>query len=131
TRHEAQLPILNDLHYTIGFALSADDAWLALRGVRTLALRMEQSAQSAMAVCQALQQWPQTKQIYHPAWAQDPGHALWRRDALGSNGMLSVALELRPKQMRCLIDALELFGIGFSWGGFESLVQWVDAKDLQ
>lgn len=131
TRHESHVALLNDVHYTIGFALSADDAWLALRGVRTMPLRMQQSARSALAVCTALQQWPEVQQIYHPAWPGDPGHALWQRDALGANGLLSVALSLSPDQTRRLVDALELFAIGFSWGGFESLVQWVSADDVQ
>jgi len=131
TRHEEYLPTLYDTHYTIGFSVSADDAWLALRGVRTLPLRMQRSAESALEVCQALDEWPEVKQIYHPAWPKDAGHELWQRDALGSNGMLSFAWSLSPAQTRTFVDALQLFGIGFSWGGFESLIQWVSAKDLE
>ncbi len=59
--------------------------------------------------------------LFHPAWPQDPGHALWQRDCTGSNGMLSVELRLSPAAARVFVDELELFGIGFSWGGYESL----------
>ncbi|HCP77128.1 MAG TPA: cystathionine beta-lyase, partial [Pusillimonas sp.] len=75
--------------------------------------------------------WSQTVQIYHPAWPQDPGHALWERDCTGSNGMLAVELAMTEAQSRRFVDALKLFGIGFSWGGFESLVQWVDPLALK
>jgi len=131
TRHESHMKTLHDAHYAIGFAVSADDCWLVLRGVRTLPLRMEQSAQSALKVCEALTAWPEVEQIYHPAWPQDPGHALWQRDALGSNGMLSFAWSLSPAQTRIFVDSLQYFGIGFSWGGFESLIQWVNTSAVQ
>lgn len=131
TRHVSHMKILHDAHYAIGFAISADDCWLALRGVRTLPLRMEQSAQSALKVCKALAAWPEVEQIYHPAWEDDPGHAVWRRDALGSNGMLSFAWSLSRAQTRVFVDSLRYFGIGFSWGGFESLIQWVNTNDLR
>lgn len=118
-------------HYAMGYSVSADDAWLALRGVRTLPIRLRQHAQNALAVCQHLESLPQVVRIYHPAWPQDPGHALWQRDCTGSNGMLAVELTLNEAQSRRFIDALTLFGIGFSWGGFESLSQWVDVSALK
>ncbi|MDV2116295.1 cystathionine beta-lyase [Alcaligenes faecalis] len=121
---------LHDNHYALGFSISADDAWLALRGVRTLPIRMRESASNALAVCQFLDSRPEVVRIYHPAWPQDPGHALWQRDCTGSNGMLSVQLKLNNAQARVFVDALTLFGIGFSWGGFESLVQLVDTSFL-
>jgi cystathionine beta-lyase len=121
---------LHDNHYALGFSISADDAWLALRGVRTLPIRMRESAANALAVCQFLDSRSEVTRIYHPAWPQDPGHALWQRDCTGSNGMLSVQLRLNNAQARAFVDALTLFGIGFSWGGFESLVQLVDTAFL-
>lgn len=117
---------LHDNHYALGFSISADDVWLALRGVRTLPIRMRESAANALKVCEFLAARPEVTRIYHPAWPQDPGHALWRRDCTGSNGMLSMQLRLTQAQARAFVDALTLFGIGFSWGGFESLVQLVD-----
>lgn len=122
---------LNETHYAMGYSISADDAWLAIRGARTLPLRMRQTAANALRVCEHLASLPDVARIYHPAWPHDPGHALWQRDCSGSNGMLSVELALGHDAGRRFVDALALFGIGFSWGGFESLVQWVDPAALR
>ncbi|HLS21958.1 MAG TPA: PLP-dependent transferase, partial [Paenalcaligenes sp.] len=85
---------------------------------------------SALQLCEQLALWPEVQRIFHPAWPEDPGHALWQRDAQGSNGMLSIACDWTPAQTRAFVDGLQYFGIGFSWGGFESLVQWVDTPAL-
>lgn len=121
---------MHQTHYAMGMSVSADDVWLALRGVRTLPIRMRQSAENALEICEFLSERPEVARIYHPAWPDDAGHALWLRDCTGSNGMLAVQLKLNPAQARCLVEALTLFGIGFSWGGFESLVQLVDHATL-
>jgi len=121
---------LNRTQYAMGYSVSADDAWLALRGVRTLPIRMAQHARHALQVCEFLATCPEVARIYHPAWPDDPGHALWQRDCTGSNGMLAVELRLSSEASRRFVDALRLFGIGFSWGGFESLVQWVTPGEL-
>lgn len=121
---------LNDTHYAMGYSISADDAWLAIRGARTLPVRMRTTADHALQVCQFLATRPEVNRIHHPAWSQDPGHALWARDCQGSNGMLSIGLTLDTQACRAFVDHLRLFGIGFSWGGFESLVQWVDPAAL-
>lgn len=121
---------INDTHYAMGYSISADDAWLAIRGVRTLAIRLKQSADNALKICEFFASRPETQRIFHPAWPDDAGHALWQRDCTGSNGMLSVALSLDDASSRRFVDSLTLFGIGFSWGGFESLVQWVDRSSL-
>ncbi|MGO3740967.1 cystathionine beta-lyase [Kerstersia sp.] len=126
TRDAALGDRLSRTQYALGYALSADDAWLALRGLRTLPLRMTEQARSALRICEFLAGRPETRAIYHPAWPGDAGHALWQRDAQGSNGLLTVALNLSHDEGRRFVDALTLFGIGFSWGGFESLVQWVE-----
>lgn len=126
TRDAALGDRLSRTQYALGYALSADDAWLALRGLRTLPLRMTEQAHSALRICEFLAARPETRAIYHPAWPGDAGHALWQRDASGSNGLLSVAFNLSHDAGRRFVDALTLFGIGFSWGGFESLVQWVE-----
>ena len=122
---------LNETHYAMGYSISADDAWLAIRGSRTLPLRMRQTAAHALKVCEHLATLAQVARIYHPAWEHDLGHALWQRDCTGSNGMLAVKLKLDHDAGRRFVDALALFGIGFSWGGFESLVQWVDPAALR
>ncbi len=127
---ESLVPIINDTHYAMGYTIGADDAWLALRGVRTLPLRMRQHAQNALEVCRFLAGRSEVARIFHPAWPDDAGHALWQRDCTGSNGLLSVELKLGYEQGRRFVDALQLFSIGFSWGGFESLVQWVEPESL-
>lgn len=131
TRDKALAQRINTTHYAMGYSLSADDAWLALRGVRTLGVRLAQHAQNALAVCGFLDAQPQVSRVFHPAWHKDPGHALWQRDCTGSNGMLAVHLNLEPEAARRFVDALTLFGIGFSWGGFESLVQYVEPAQLE
>lgn len=117
-------------HYALGFSVSADDAWLALRGVRTLPIRLRESAANALRVCEALAAWPEVARIYHPAWQDDTYHALWQRDATGSNGLLAFSLNVDQARARRFVDALQLFGIGFSWGGFESLVQLVEPSSV-
>ena len=121
---------INRTQYAMGYSISADDAWLALRGVRTLPLRMAQHGRNALQVCEFLAGRAEVARIYHPAWPEDAGHALWQRDCTGSNGMLAIELRLSPEASRRFVDALQLFGIGFSWGGFESLVQWVTRGEL-
>lgn len=117
-------------HYALGYAVSADDVWLAIRGVRTLPLRMRQAGESALQVAAWLQAQPDVVRVYHPALPDDPGHALWQRDCRGSNGMLSFALSGDEAAARRFVHALRLFGIGFSWGGFESLVQLISPSAL-
>jgi len=121
---------INRTQYAMGYSVSADDAWLALRGVRTLPIRMTQHGSNALQVCEFLGQRPEVARIYHPAWPKDAGHALWQRDCTGSNGMMAVELRMGAQASRRFVDALRLFGIGYSWGGFESLVQWVTPGEL-
>jgi cysteine-S-conjugate beta-lyase len=106
----------------MGQTASPDDAALALRGLRTLGARLALHQQNAMAIAQWLQQRPEVKRVLYPALPTDPGHAIWRRDFRGANGLLTLELEDRRVERRdAFIDALRLFGIGASWGGFESL----------
>lgn len=130
TNREDLVPALRTCHYALGYSVSADDVWLALRGVRTMPIRMRESAASALKVCEALSTWAEVEQIYFPAWPQDPGHQFWLRDATGSNGILSFSLNTDPARAARFVDQLQLFAIGFSWGGFESLVQLVDNQTL-
>jgi cystathionine beta-lyase len=116
--------------YAMGNSISADDVWLALRGVKTMAVRMPQHAKNTLQVCEFFATRKEVVRIYHPAWPKDPGHTLWQRDCSGSNGMVSIELSCSPEAAKPFVDALTLFGIGFSWGGYESLVQWVDPHTL-
>jgi cystathionine beta-lyase len=129
-RDPALVGKLHETHYALGSTVSADDAWLALRGARTLGVRLRACAENAMAVCRWLDAQPQVSRIFFPAWPDDAGHALWRRDATGANGLLAVAVDFTEAQVRRLIDSLRLFGIGYSWGGYESLVTQVEPGAL-
>jgi len=115
-------PLIARASEALGQTASPDDAALALRGLRTLGTRLQQHEQHALAVAQWLQGAPEVAQVFYPALPDNPGHGLWRRDFSGANGLLALELRERSTQRRdAFIDALRLFGIGASWGGFESL----------
>ncbi|WP_431099126.1 cystathionine beta-lyase [Polaromonas aquatica] len=106
-----------------GVHAAPDVCWLALRGLRTLAIRLQRHQQTAMAIALWLQQQPQVKRVMFPALASDPGHALWRDQFSGAAGPFT--FELVPcseTSFTAFIDALQLFSLGTSWGGYESLV---------
>lgn len=101
---------------------SPDDAWLGSRGLRTMAVRLAQHQKSALAIAQWLSTRPEVAQVLHPALPSCPGHDYWVRDFKGSSGLFSFVLNGGNEAARAaLIDALDHFGIGYSWGGFESL----------
>ena len=107
----------------LGQTVSPDDAFSALKGLRTAAARMAMHQTHTAEVIGWLQQQPQVRRILYPALPSDPGHALWKRDFKGANGLLSFEFEPRFKQADAdrFVDSLHLFGIGASWGGYESL----------
>lgn len=122
TATKALLPRLKAATYRLGHTVSPDDAALALRGLRTLAVRLDRQEASALAIARWLAAHPAVDQVLHPALPSHPGHALWRRDFTGASGLFSVVLKRGSRhQLGALIDDLQHFGIGFSWGGFESL----------
>jgi cystathionine beta-lyase len=121
--NEAWWPKLRETSRDLGQTASPDDLFLAIRGIRTMDVRLRQHEKSALEVARALQGHAAVKRILHPALPDDPGHALWKRDFLGSCGLFGV--ELAPcsrAQLAALIDGLDFFALGFSWGGYESLV---------
>jgi len=122
TREEAW-PALAAMSDTFGTTVSPDDAYLVLRGARTLAPRLDVHERQGLEVARWLQAQPQVKRVFHPALTDHPGHALWKRDFQGSNGLLSFELQRADDAyLQRFIDALQLFGLGASWGGYESLV---------
>ena len=117
---------------SFGQYVSPDDAYLAARGLRTLGARLRQHELGAVKVAHWLKDQPQVALILHPAFAECPGHDHWRRDFSGSSGLFSFALRGGDKAARDrLVDSLELFGIGYSWGGFESLAVPADTDQLR
>jgi cystathionine beta-lyase len=107
----------------LGAAAAPDDCYLALRGLRTLATRLERHQQTALEIAHWLETRPEVVRVLHPALPSCPGHEIWRRDFSGSNGLLSIALRPVSRQsLAAMLDGMRLFRMGFSWGGFESLV---------
>jgi len=104
-----------------GYGVSPDDCYLALRGFRTIGVRMKQQMANALKVARWLQKHQQVKRVLYPALEGDPGHALWKRDYSGAASLFSFVLAGSERGASAFINALELFGIGSSWGGFESL----------
>jgi cystathionine beta-lyase len=125
-------PRLERASWDLGHAASPDDCWLAARGLRTMAVRLRQHEASARKVARWLKDQPQVARVLHPALPDCPGHAHWKRDFRGSTGLFSFVLNGGDDAARTrLIDGLELFGIGYSWGGYESLAVPVDPEKLR
>jgi len=110
--------------WDMGHSLSPDDAWLGLRGLRTMAVRLKQHEEGALKVARWLGEQPQVGMVLHPALPGCPGHDVWKRDFKGSSGLF--AFELKAGDRALFVESLELFGIGYSWGGYESLAIPVD-----
>jgi len=106
-----------------GGSAAPDDCYLALRGYRTLGVRLARHQENGLALAQWLHQRPEVARVLHPALPQSPDHALWRRDFTGASGLFAVELKPMPEPaLEAMLDGLELFGMGYSWGGFESLI---------
>lgn len=114
---------VKDQAVLLGQWAGPDDMYLGLRGLRTMGVRLKRHWEAGVALAEWLKGRPEVIRVLHPALPDDPGHALWKRDFRGASGLFGV--EIRPVPRRALgamLDGLELFGMGASWGGFESLV---------
>jgi len=121
--NEATFGALYRLWTDMGITASSDDCFLALRGLRTLAVRLARHQANALAVAAWLQSQPEVRQVLYPALPGAPGHALWKRDFLAASGLFGVVLhQVDAARIARMLDGLRLFGLGWSWGGFESLV---------
>lgn len=111
------------MYGALGHYAAPDDCWLAIRGARTLAVRLKQQEQSALEVARWLQARPEVARVLHPALPEDPGHAIWKRDFSGACSLFGVVFQPRYTRDDAIrfVDGLRLFGIGASWGGYESL----------
>jgi len=113
----------------LGVNVAPDDAYALLRGARSLAMRMDHHQASALEVARWLEKHPAIARVLHPALESDPNHALWKRDFTGASGLFSIVLNPMPTaKVHAFLDALDLFGLGFSYGGFESLVIHCDPQ---
>lgn len=125
-------PSIREAYGELGGAPGPEDCYLALRGLRTLATRLERHQRSALVVAEWLAGRPEVERVLYPALPDDPGHALWRRDFNGASGLFGFVLKPtgRPA-LAALLDHLELFGMGYSWGGYESLLLPTDPRPLR
>lgn len=116
-------PQLREHSYLLGYCASADDVYLAARGLRTLGVRLAQHERNTLQVVEWLAQRPEVEAILHPALPQHPGHALFKRDFSGSNGLFSFVLKQGDlAAVTAFVEGMQHFKMGFSWGGYESLV---------
>ena len=116
----------------LGSNVSADDAFLTLRGLRPLAARMPVHEKTGIRLAKWLNKRPEVDRVLHPALKSCPGHAIWKRDFTGASGLFSIVLKpLSQPEIKSFFNALRLFGMGFSWGGFESLCIHMDPSSLR
>lgn len=116
------LPDLKLAHGELGLFVSSDDIYLTLRGLRTMKLRLREQGANALAIAKHLAGHKQVKTVLHPALSNCPGHAIFKRDFKGSSGLFSIVLHATSDaEIVAFLDNLELFGMGYSWGGYESL----------
>jgi cystathionine beta-lyase len=125
----AWYPRLRETFDSMAICAGPEDVFLALRGMRTMALRLKEHERQALDMAQWLVGRPEVHTVLHPALESHPGHAIWKRDFSGSSGLFSVILQpASQKALAAFLDNLSLFGMGYSWGGFESLVVPFDCR---
>lgn len=116
-------PALRQTFDSMSICAGPEDVFLGLRGLRTMALRVKEAGWRGLEMAQWFEARPEVKAVLHPALPSHPGHALWKRDFLGATGLFSIILHpVSPAALAAMVDGLDLFGIGASWGGYESLV---------
>ena len=123
TATEALFKTIADQTFAFGDTASPDDCFLALRGMRSLSVRLERQSASAMSIARWLDARPEVKRVLYPALESDPGHALWKRDFEGASSLFGLAMHTTDEAaIARMVNGFELFRIGSSWGGYESLV---------
>jgi cysteine-S-conjugate beta-lyase len=130
--NEAHIASLRDIVRTLGLCVGPDDVYLGQRGLRTLSVRLERHQKSALAVARWLERRPEVARVIYPALESDSGHAIWKRDFSGASGLFSFIFKPVPQTaVHAFLDALTLFGMGASWGGYESLAIPFDCSDVR
>jgi len=126
-------PKLRSSTYELGQTAGPDDVYLGLRGLRTLAVRLKQHWQAGVSLAEWIARQREVERVLHPALPSDPGHAIWKRDFTGACGLFGVVLKegVSERALAAMIDGLELYGIGASWGGFESLIVPFDPREAR
>jgi len=126
-------PRLRRSTHELGQTAGPDDVYLGQRGLRTLAVRLKQHWKAGVALAEWIARRPEVERVLHPALPGDPGHAIWKRDFTGACGLFGVVLKegITERALGAMIDGLELYGIGSSWGGFESLIVPFDPRETR
>jgi cystathionine beta-lyase len=119
-------------HEDLGLCTGPEDVYLGLRGLRSLGVRLERHQQSALEMARWLGERPEVARVIHPGLPSDPGHTIWKRDFTGASGLFSVVLKpVAHDRLATMLDGLSLFGMGYSWGGFESLILPFDPREYR
>lgn len=131
--NEKHWPALDAANRDLGLCVTSDDAYQVLRGMRTMGLRLEHHRKSALDIAEWLEARGDVVKVLHPALPSFPSHDLWKRDFKGSSGVFSFVLKAPEGRLKeashAFLDALSIFGLGFSWGGYESLAVPVSLRD--
>jgi cystathionine beta-lyase len=123
TMNERVASAVASTHELFGLCVGPEDVYLGLRGLRSLGARLERHQKSALELARWLTERPEVARVIHPALPSDPNYALWKRDFTGASGLFSIVLNPVPTaKLAAMLDGLKLFGMGYSWGGFESLI---------
>jgi cystathionine beta-lyase len=131
TTEEAFLPVRRSVAL-LGCCPAPDDCYLGLRGLRTLSVRLARHQETGLALARWLAARPEVARILHPGLESDPGHEIWKRDFSGACGLFGVVLNKTPKRaVAAMLDGLELFAMGYSWGGFESLILLTQPQEVR
>jgi cystathionine beta-lyase len=129
TANESHWKRLRETYDLFAMCAGPEDMFLALRGLRTMHLRLKQAEQQALAMAHWLKNRPEVATVLHPAFPECPGHEVWKKYFKGSSGLFSIILNpCSDKAVAAMLDGLELFGMGYSWGGFESLIVPFDCR---
>jgi cysteine-S-conjugate beta-lyase len=132
TVNESAWPRLRNAHGELGLSVGPDDTYLAQRGLRTMAVRLARHSATGVRLAEWIARQPEVDRLLHPALPGDPGHALWKRDFTGASGLFGIVLKpVGGKAFAAFVDGLELFGLGASWGGFESLIMPTHPEEVR
>ena len=132
TASETAWPVVRRTHEDLGLCTGPEDVYLALRGLRTLSVRLERHQRTGLELANWLKARPEVESVIHPGLPEDPGHAIWSRDFTGASGLFAFVLKpVSHKALAAMLDELKLFGMGYSWGGFESLIIPFDPSEYR
>ena len=132
TASETAWPVVRRTHEDLGLCTGPEDVYLALRGLRTLSVRLERHQRTGLELANWLKARPEVESVIHPGLPEDPGHAIWSRDFTGASGLFAFVLKpVSHKAIAAMLDELKLFGMGYSWGGFESLIIPFDPSEYR